>query len=78
MLSRNSARNLSRDSCTALRRDRFGAKSSGLVETIREKYGRLDTVVHSIAFANREDLSRAFVETSRDGYLLAQEVSAIR
>ncbi len=49
---------------------------SGLVETIREKYGRLDTVVHSIAFANREDLSRAFVETSRDGYLLAQEVSA--
>jgi len=49
---------------------------SGLAETIREKYGRIDTVVHSIAFANREDLSRAFVETSRDGYLLAQEVSA--
>jgi len=49
---------------------------SGFAETIREKYGRIDTVVHSIAFANREDLSRAFVETSRDGYLLAQEVSA--
>ena len=31
--------------------------------------GRLDTVVHSIAFANREDLSRPFVETSRAGYL---------
>jgi enoyl-[acyl-carrier protein] reductase I len=37
---------------------------------------RLDAVVHSIAFANREDLSRPFVETSRDGYLLAQNVSA--
>jgi enoyl-[acyl-carrier protein] reductase I len=37
--------------------------------------GRLDAVVHSIAFANREDLSRPFVETSRDGFLLAQEVS---
>src|SRR5208337_4925821 len=37
--------------------------------------GRLDVVVHSIAFANREDLSRPFVETSRDGFLLAQEVS---
>ncbi len=37
---------------------------------------RLDVVVHSIAFANREDLSRPFLETSRDGYLLAQEVSA--
>ncbi|MDX2267962.1 MAG: enoyl-ACP reductase [Bryobacter sp.] len=36
----------------------------------------IDTVVHSIAFANREDLSRPFLETSRDGYLLAQEVSS--
>ena len=33
-------------------------------------------VVHSIAFANPEDLSREFVETSRNGYLLAQNVSA--
>jgi enoyl-[acyl-carrier protein] reductase I len=32
--------------------------------------------VHSIAFANPEDLSRPFLETSRDGFLLAQEVSA--
>src|ERR1051326_3525813 len=40
------------------------------------EHGSLDTVVHSIAFANREDLSHAFVETSRAGYLLAQEVSA--
>lgn len=37
---------------------------------------RLDVIVHSIAFANREDLSRPFLETSRDGYLLAQEVSS--
>lgn len=37
---------------------------------------RLDAVVHSIAFANAEDLSRPFLETSRDGYLLAQNVSA--
>lgn len=46
-----------------------------LTETLR-KEGRLDAVVHSIAFANREDLDRPFVETSRAGYLLAQEVSA--
>ncbi len=38
--------------------------------------GRLDAVVHSIAFANREDLARPFIETSRGGYLLAQEVSS--
>jgi len=37
---------------------------------------KLDAVVHSIAFANQADLARPFVETSRDGYLLAQNVSA--
>jgi enoyl-[acyl-carrier protein] reductase I len=36
----------------------------------------LASVVHSIAFANREDLSRPFVETSRVGFALAQDVSA--
>ena len=46
-----------------------------LTEMLKQD-GRLDAVVHSIAFANREDLSRPFVETSRAGYLLAQEVSS--
>jgi len=41
-----------------------------------ELSGGLDTVMHAIAFANRDDLSRPFVETQRDGYLLAQEVSS--
>jgi len=36
----------------------------------------LDAVVHSIAFANKEDLSNPFLQTSREGFLLAQEVSA--
>ena len=36
----------------------------------------LSAVVHSIAFANREDLSRPFVDTSRAGFALAQDVSA--
>ena len=47
-----------------------------LPEEIRGACGKLDAVVHSIAFANREDLSRPFVETSRAGFLLAQDVSA--
>ncbi len=37
---------------------------------------KIDIVIHSIAFANREDLEKPFVETSRAGYLMAQEVSA--
>jgi len=47
-----------------------------LASELKSATSSIDTVVHSIAFANREDLSRPFLETSRDGYLLAQEVSA--
>lgn len=46
-----------------------------LTETLRP-HGALHAVVHSIAFANREDLSRPFLETSRDGFALAHDVSA--
>ncbi len=52
-------------------------KTEELEGLVKELSGeKLDIVVHSIAFANREDLSRPFLETSRDGYLLAQEVSS--
>jgi len=46
-----------------------------LAAELKADGGRVDTVVHSIAFANKEDLARPFYETSRDGFLLAQEVS---
>jgi enoyl-[acyl-carrier protein] reductase I len=51
-------------------------QTEALMQAVEKQYGKLDVVVHSIAFANREDLGRAFVETSREGYLLAQEVSS--
>ena len=47
-----------------------------LVGELKSVAPTLDAVVHSIAFANKEDLSQPFLQTSRDGYLLAQEVSA--
>jgi enoyl-[acyl-carrier protein] reductase I len=47
-----------------------------VANTLRASHTKLDTLVHSIAFANREDLSQPFLQTSRDGYLLAHEVSA--
>ena len=46
-----------------------------LVEAVKETAPRLDAVVHSIAFAHKEELARPFLETSRHGYLKAQEVS---
>src|SRR5215472_4985791 len=47
-----------------------------LTNELRSEGTVLNTVVHSIAFANREDLSRPFLETSRGGFALAQDVSA--
>jgi enoyl-[acyl-carrier protein] reductase I len=49
---------------------------TALTEGLRELGVPIDALVHSLAFANREDLSRPFVETQRDGFLLAQNVSA--
>lgn len=47
-----------------------------LVEEVREAYGKIDFFVHSAAYADRNDLAGRFIETSRDGFKLALEVSA--
>lgn len=39
-------------------------------------FGSIDGIVHSVAFANADDLKNRFVETSRDGYAFAQDTSA--
>ncbi|MFQ5655014.1 MAG: enoyl-ACP reductase, partial [Planctomycetota bacterium] len=43
---------------------------------VRGSWGGLDFLVHSLAFARREDLEGEFVATSREGFQVAQEVSA--
>lgn len=43
---------------------------------IKEKVGTIHGLVHSVAFANREELQGEYADTSRDGFLLAQEISA--
>lgn len=43
---------------------------------IGEEVGRIDGVYHSIAFGNVEDLRGRFSDTSRDGFLLAQDISS--
>ncbi len=49
---------------------------ASLVAGLQAVSPSLDAIVHSIAFANKDDLSRPFLETSREGFLLANEVSA--
>jgi enoyl-[acyl-carrier protein] reductase I len=52
------------------------AQLDALTNELKSQGTVLNAVVHSIAFANREDLSRPFLETSRSGFALAQDVSA--
>ena len=52
------------------------AEIDAVFAAIDAKYGRLDFLVHGVAFADREDLSRPFVETSREGFRKALEISA--
>ena len=39
-------------------------------------HGDIDILVHAVAYAKREDLDGQFVDTSRDGFALAMDVSA--
>jgi enoyl-[acyl-carrier protein] reductase I len=58
--------------CDVSKDDQIAALTDGL-----RALGRpIDALVHSLAFANTEDLGRPFVETQRDGFLLAQSISA--
>lgn len=45
-------------------------------QTVKKEYGKLDFIIHSIAFAPREALEGEFVTTTRDAFLTALEISA--
>ena len=46
-----------------------------LFSAIKSKHGVLHGLVHAIAFAKAEDLRDTFVNTSRDGFLMAMDIS---
>lgn len=46
------------------------------LEEIKKDYNKIDGILHAIAHANTEDLRNDFINTSRDGYAHAQDVSA--
>ncbi|HYE13680.1 MAG TPA: enoyl-ACP reductase [Pyrinomonadaceae bacterium] len=43
---------------------------------VRERFGRLDFLIHSLAFAPREALEGEFVQTTREAFLTALDISA--
>jgi enoyl-[acyl-carrier protein] reductase I len=51
------------------------AQIEELFTQLKDRYGKIHTLVHSIAFAPAEELRRPFVETSREGFRVAHDVS---
>ena len=47
-----------------------------LFATLKERFGKLHVVVHSVAYALAEDVKGDFVNTSREGFRIAHDVSA--
>ena len=47
-----------------------------LAETLDKEFGGLDFIVHGAAFAQAAELSNPFVETSREGFRIALDISA--
>lgn len=47
-----------------------------LMKQVGQEFGRLDFLVHSVAFAPREELTGQFVNTTRQGFAMALDVSA--
>lgn len=52
------------------------AQLEQLAVDVKEKFGTIDFVVHSAAFAPREDLQGRFIDTSRTGFSIAHDISA--
>jgi enoyl-[acyl-carrier protein] reductase I len=49
---------------------------AAVYQEVEKVWGKFDILIHSMAFARREDLDGAFVDTSRSGFALALDVSA--
>jgi enoyl-[acyl-carrier protein] reductase I len=47
-----------------------------LATSVKQELGGLDFVVHAVAFAQREELDGEFMNTSREGYRIAQDISS--
>jgi len=43
---------------------------------VQERFGKIDVLVHAVAFANRDDLDGRFVDVTREGFKLALDISA--
>ena len=52
------------------------AKVEAMFQTLEGELGHIEVLIHSIAFADRDDLGGRFVDTNREGFRVALDISA--
>jgi enoyl-[acyl-carrier protein] reductase I len=52
------------------------AEVEAVYAAVDKEFGKLDALLHSVAYAPREDLENDFVNTTRDGFKVAHDISA--
>ena len=52
------------------------AHYGSLAEKVKKEWGTFDILIHSLAFADRNDLKGRFADTSREGFKMACDISA--
>ena len=52
------------------------AEIDAVFDTLKKEWGSLDILVHSLAFANKDELKGEFLDTSREGFKMAMDISA--
>lgn len=51
------------------------ASLDAIFDSVRERWGKLDFVVHAIAFSDKDELDGRYVETTRDNFLRTMDIS---
>lgn len=51
------------------------ASIDALFDTLEEKWGKLDFVVHAIGFSNKDELKGEYLNTSRENFALTMDIS---
>lgn len=52
------------------------AEIASLMQQVQKEFGQIDFLVHSLAFAPREELTGQFMNTTRQGFAMALDISA--
>jgi enoyl-[acyl-carrier protein] reductase I len=52
------------------------AEIDSVFDSLSQEWGEMDILIHSLAFANKDELKGEFLDTSREGFKMAMDISA--